>query len=114
MLNEPKLLNDLKLMLGFENDNSVDEKLKLIISTTAARLLVHLEGRGSVPEELEYIVLEVSIIRFNKIGSEGMKSQAVEGESMTFDDNDFNGFMDEIQAYIALYKGAIRGKLRFL
>jgi hypothetical protein len=107
------MLNDLKLMLGFENDNSVDEKLKLIISTSTARLKVLLGGLEP-PEDLFYIIREVSVIRFNKIGSEGMKSQSVEGESMTFDDNDFNGFMDEIQAFLDTQQDSARGKLRFL
>lgn len=107
------MLKGLKLMLGFENDDTVDAKLKLIISTSTARLKVLLGGLEP-PEDLEYIIREVSIIRFNKIGSEGMRSQAVEGESMTFDDNDFNGFMDEIQAFLDSQTDSARGKLRFL
>ena len=106
------MLNELKLLLGIADD-SLDEKLKLIISTATARLRVLLGGLEP-PESLEYIIREVSIIRFNKIGSEGMKSQTVEGESMTFDDNDFSGFMDEIQAFLDTQKDSVRGKVRFL
>lgn len=108
------MLNDLKLMLGFApEDTSNDAKLKLIISTSTARLKVLLGGLEP-PKSLDYIIREVSIIRFNKIGSEGMKSQSVEGESMTFDDNDFNGFMDEIQAFLDTQEENVRGKVRFL
>lgn len=106
------MLNELKLLLGI-TDDSVDAKLLLIISTATARLKVLLGGLEP-PESLDYIVREVSIIRFNKIGSEGMKSQTVEGESMTFDDNDFSGFMDEIQAFLDTQKESVRGKVRFL
>jgi hypothetical protein len=106
------MLNELKLLLGI-TDESLDEKLKLIISTATARLRVLLGGLEP-PESLEYIIREVSIIRFNKIGSEGMKSQTVEGESMTFDENDFSGFMDEIQAFLDTQKESVRGKVRFL
>ena len=106
------MLNDLKLVLGILDD-SQDEKLKLIISTATARLRVLLGGLEP-PESLEYIIREVSIIRFNKIGSEGMKNQTVEGESMTFDENDFSGFMDEIQAFLDTQKDSVRGKVRFL
>lgn len=106
------MLNDLKLLLGILDD-SQDEKLKLIISTATARLRVLLGGLEP-PESLEYIIREVSIIRFNKIGSEGMKNQTVEGESMTFDENDFSGFMDEIQAFLDTQKDSVRGKVRFL
>lgn len=106
------MLNELKLLLGILDD-SQDEKLKLIISTATARLKVLLGGLEP-PESLDYIIREVSIIRFNKIGSEGMKSQTVEGESMTFDNNDFSGFMDEIQAFLDTQKDSVRGKVRFL
>lgn len=106
------MLNDLKLLLGIEGE-SLDEKLKLIIATATARLKVLLGGIEP-PDSLEYIIREVAIIRFNKIGSEGMKSQTVEGESMTFDDNDFSGFMDEIQAYLESQKESARGRVRFL
>lgn len=106
------MLNELKLLLGILDD-SQDEKLKLIISTATARLRMLLGGLEP-PESLEYIIREVSIIRFNKIGSEGMKSQTVEGESMAFDENDFSGFMDEIQAFLDTQKDSVRGKVRFL
>lgn len=106
------MLNELKLLLGILDD-SQDEKLKLIISTATARLRVLLGGLEP-PESLEYIIREVSVIRFNKIGSEGMKSQTVEGESMTFDENDFSGFMDDIQAFLDTQKDSVRGKVRFL
>ncbi len=108
------MLNELKLLLGIASDDySLDEKLRLIISTASARLKVLLGG-VEPPASLDYIIREVSIIRFNKIGSEGMKSQTVEGESMTFDDNDFSGFMDEIQAYLESQKESARGRVRFL
>ena len=106
------MLNELKLLLGI-TDDSLDAKLKLIISTATARLRVLLGGIEP-PESLEYIIREVSVIRFNKIGSEGMKNQTVEGESMTFDENDFSGFMDEIQAFLDTQKESVRGKVRFL
>lgn len=106
------MLNELKLLLGIADD-SLDEKLKLIISTSTARLKVLLGGIEP-PESLEYIIREVSIIRFNKIGSEGMKSQTVEGESMTFDDGDFVGFMNEIQAFLDTQNESKRGRVRFL
>ena len=106
------MLNELKLLLGILDD-SQDEKLKLIISTATARLRVLLGGLEP-PESLAYIIREVSVIRFNKIGSEGMKNQTVEGESMTFDENDFSGFMDEIQAFLDTQKDSVRGKVRFL
>ena len=108
------MLNDLKLMLGIASDDtSMDAKLQLIISSATARLKMLLGG-VEPPESLEYIIREVAVIRFNKIGSEGMASHTVEGESLTFADNDFSGFMDDIQAFLDTQKESKRGRVRFI
>ena len=108
------MLNDLKLMLGIDlSDTSLDDKLKLIISAVTARLTVLLGG-VEPPESLDYIIREVSIIRFNKIGSEGMTSHSVEGESLTFTDSDFAGYMDDIASYLETQKEIAKGRVRFL
>jgi hypothetical protein len=53
-------------------------------------------------------------MRFNRIGSEGLSSHSVEGESLSFTGSDFDGFMGEIQAWLDLQKESTRGKVRFL
>lgn len=108
------MLNDLKLMLGIDTEDSTeDAKLKLIISDATARLKTLLGGIQP-PESLNYIIRDVSIIRFNKIGSEGMASHSVEGESLSFAVDDFSGFADDIQAFLDTQKESVRGKVRFL
>lgn len=108
------MLNELKLMLGIDaNDTSIDAKLELIISTATARLKLLLGGTEP-PDSMNHIVREVAIIRFNKIGSEGMASHTVEGESFTFTEDDFAHFADEIQAYLDSQSNNKRGKVRFL
>lgn len=108
------MLNDLKLMLGIAaTDTSMDDRLKLIISAATARIKTLLGGIEP-PESLDYIVREVSIIRFNRIGSEGMTSHTVEGESISFSDSDFDSFADDIQAFLDTQKDSARGRVRFL
>lgn len=108
------MLEDMKILLGIDSaDVSIDPKLKLIISNATARLKLLLGGIEP-PEEMEHIILEVAIIRFNRVGSEGMSSHSVEGESNSFGDNDFAAFADEIQAFLYSQKDSTRGKLRFL
>lgn len=106
------MLENLKLMLGIA-DTDRDALLKLIISNTTTRLKILLGGIEP-PEELDHIILDVAIIRYNKIGSEGLSSHTVEGESQSFSSGDFDGYMDEIQAYLDSQETAIRGKVRFL
>lgn len=106
------MLSEVKLLLGIE-DTSRDSLLELLISTATARLKTLLGGLEP-PDSLSYIVRDVAIIRFNKIGSEGVDSHTVEGESMTFTEDDFSQFKDEIQAFIDTQKESARGKVRFL
>lgn len=108
------MLDNVKLMLGIApTETDRDELLSLIISGATSRLKVLLGG-VEPPDSLSYIILNVSIIRFNKIGSEGMASHTIEGESQQFTDNDFAGFMNDIQAWLDTQKDNARGKVRFL
>lgn len=110
------MLENLKMMLGFsaeDVDEERDSRLRLILSNTTARLKLLLGGIEP-PEDMDHIILEVAIIRFNRIGSEGMSSHSIEGESLAFSADDFSGYMDEIQAYLENQKESARGKVRFL
>ena len=108
------MLEDLKIMLGIaEDEHSLDPKLNIILAAAKERLKILLKGLD-VPDEMNYIVTDAAIIRFNKIGSEGLSSHTVEGESLSFSDNDFAGYMDDIQLYLDSRKEADKGKVRFL
>lgn len=110
------MLEYVKIMLGF-GENDVDEerdaRLRLIISNTTARLKLLLGGIDP-PDELDPIIIEVSVIRFNRIGSEGMTGHSVEGESTNYTDDDFAPYASEIQAFLDSQKNGTRGKVRFL
>ena len=108
------MLENLKMLLGIESsDTSLDGRLNLLLSYATARLQALLGGIAP-PERMEYIIVEGAVIRFNRIGSEGISSHSVEGESLQFTDNDFAGFSDEIQAFLESQESGNRGKLRFL
>ena len=110
------MLSNLIILLGLnesELDDAMKSKLNLIISGATARLKLLLGG-AEPPEEMNHIILDVSAARFNRIGSEGLTGHTVEGESLSFTDNDFSQFSDEIQAWLEQQKDSGRGKLVFL
>lgn len=108
------MLDNLKMMLGIAaEDTDLDTKLKLILTNTTARLKLLLGGIDP-PDEMNHIILDVAIMRFNRIGSEGLTSHSVEGESLSFTDSDFAGFTAEIQAWLDSQKESTRGKVRFI
>lgn len=108
------MLENIKELLGIaKDDTSMDSRLNIIISATKSRLKVLLGGMD-VPDTLGYIVTDVSIMRFNRIGSEGLSSHTVEGENLSFSNNDFESYMDDIQSYLDCQKENKKGKVRFL
>lgn len=110
------MLEKLIILLGFSEDDvtpDLEEKLELILDSVQARLK-NLLGGLEIPDSMEYIVIEVAISRFNRIGSENMSSHSVAGESITYTENDFAPYMDEIQAFLNSQEGYSIGKARFI
>lgn len=108
------MLYKLKIMLGIAaNETDQDERLNLIISGATARLQRRLGGIEP-PEEMQDIILDLSLKRFNRIGAEGMSSHAVEGESYTFTDDDLKEYEQDIQDFLEAQNGSKRGKVRFI
>lgn len=113
-MNEAEILQDVRILLGFDRaDDGEDEKLKRIITSVKGRLKLLLGG-VEPPAEMQHIVTDVSLVRFNRIGSEGVGNHSVGGESMTFQDSDFAGYMSEIRAYLEYQGKGTKGGLRFL
>lgn len=109
------MLKDLKLLLGIDpEDKTQDKKLQWILKSARARLKVLLGGLDP-PPEMGHIITEVAVIRFNRIGSDGMTINNVEGEDQHFSSSDFSGFMDEIHAWLDTQNpNSRRGGFRFL
>ena len=75
-------------------------QVEVIYNNIAERLLHRIKDT-EVPLELEYIVDEATIRRFNRIGSEGMKSESVEGHSVTYlDEDELAPYESVIVAYL--------------
>ena len=112
-------LEEVRLLLGL-TDNLQDKALESIVTITTQRLLNRLHGAPeAVPPELSYIVTEVSIARFNRLGSEHLKSDSAEEHTMTWYDNDdmFLPFHAEIERWNAAAAGraaATPGRVIFL
>lgn len=105
------MLARIKTLLAIADD-SQDEKLQTILELTISRL-ASLLGTDTVPSSMDYIAIEVAVRRFNRIGSEGMSSHGVEGESISFQENDFSDFMDEIDTWRREQKNP-KARIRFL
>ena len=112
-------LAEVRMLLGL-TDTLQDEALVVILEMVTQRLLNRLHGSPTdVPRELSYIVTEVAIARFNRLGSEHLKSDSDEGHTMTWYDNDdmFLPFHAEIERWNAAAAGrtaATPGRVIFI
>lgn len=93
-------LSDLKTMLQIKDDKR-DSILELIIKNTTSALSfkLGLKADTNVPSELDFILLEVAVKRYNRLANEGMSSYSQEGQSITFSTNDFDEFTNDIDAW---------------
>lgn len=103
------MLEDIKLLLGIEEDDE-DKLLELLHSTAKRQVLSKLRGLDKdiqfIPDDLSHIPMELVVIRYNKIGSEGIEQENVEGYSATYGSNDLSSYTEEIQEYINNKSGA--------
>lgn len=110
------MLDKILILLGLDNPTeAIQDKVETIMELTKQRLMLML-GQPIVPDALSYVVVEVTIARYNRIGSEGVSSHSVSNESMTWTDDDFKPYMDDIQAWLNAQEDPLttRGKVRFI
>lgn len=106
---ENEILDDLKLLKGID-DELQDNLLKLIIKQSYKAVLSRIntlrkEKLKKVPSDLDWVVLEVSTNRFNRLNSEGMKSKTEEGSRL-----EWEGLLDEYETYFDEYADDPEGK----
>ena len=89
------LLNRVKTLLGI-TDN--DELIYEIIEITKEKILNYINQK-ELPGELEFILAEMAISRFNKIGSEGFSSESTDGKSISYED-DFEIYKQYLDDYL--------------
>lgn len=91
-------LDDLKTALQLKT-NEYDDLLRLYLGDATDALKLLLSIKNDLPAELEHIVRAVAVKKFNRLKNEGMASYSQDGESITFNSNDFDDFKDEIEQY---------------
>jgi len=105
-------LQEVKVFLSIAATDR-DGLLGLLLDNAQTQLISRLDG-DVIPAELQYIVDEVAIIRFNRIGSEGMATESVEGHSAKYELNDFARFENDVSRYNSKKLDSKIGVVRFL
>ena len=101
------LLNRIKTLLNVEGN---EELITEIVNITEAKILNYINAI-EMPVELEFVLIELSVQRFNRIGSEGIASESIDGKSVSYDD-DFVGYKHYLDDYIS--RNSVRKGYRLL
>ena len=89
------LLNRIKTLLSI-TDN--DELIYEIVEITKSKILNYI-NQEELPQELEFILVEMAVSRFNKVGSEGFVSESTDGKSISYED-DFENYKQYLDDYL--------------
>lgn len=97
------LIDQIKLLKGIQDDLQ-DELLELIIDESEQRILGLINSDRKIPldvlpKELDYIIRDVSIKRFNKLNSEGATADSEEGRSFNWE----NSYLSEYESILYRY-----------
>ena len=107
-------LIETKTLLGVDNER-VDVIYDMYEKRLLRRIQRSLPDTVTIPPELEYILTECTIARYNRIGSEGMQSESMDGHSANYVDKDLRDYEPDILDYLSEgVDDGKRGRVRFL
>lgn len=91
-------MNNAQILLN----GTPDEKLEVIRQNVISqmRILLNLTPQEQIPEELSFIVDNVTVARFNRLGNEGMKTYENDGIKIQYDQTDFDPYMIFINQWL--------------
>lgn len=109
--------NDIQRMqalLGIELDDADKEgRVEAYIVQAKQAIMVYIRkylDDDNFPIELNYLVDQLTLAKYNKFHNEGMNSISEEGLSMTFNSNDLKDYLSDIEAWIdSTGKGDLTG-----
>ena len=106
-------LDNIKILLGLEEDDSQDEILTILLSNAVSTINVYL-GVTELPQELNFVAEQLAIIKFNKLGSEGIQTEKIDVLSTTYQSDELASFKAVLDVSKANNNLATTKRIKFL
>lgn len=84
------IIEDVKILLDI-SDNLQDDLLEQLKKQVESHFKVY-ANIDMIDEKYNFIIVDVVVKRFNRLGAEGMKVQSIQGASATYDYDDFKTY----------------------
>lgn len=104
------ILSEVKISLGSSSFDK-DELLLSLINRNSKAILNYIKEK-EVPKDLEYIVAELVIARYNRIGSEGLNSENSDGVSFSYNNNSLDTYKKDLDKWISNNKAQSTKRVR--
>ncbi|MDV8945887.1 phage head-tail connector protein [Limosilactobacillus reuteri] len=98
--------NDIQRMqtlLGIELDDDDRDRVETYIVQAKQAIMIYIRkylDDDTFPTELNYLVDQLTLAKYNKFHNEGMNSISEEGLSMSFNSNELKDYLPDIEAWI--------------
>lgn len=102
-LNSGNDVKRIETLLGLDLDEKDEARVAIYIQQAKQAIMVYIRPYleyNYFPTELNYLVDQLALAKYNKFHNEGTNSISEEGLSMTFDSNDLTNYLPDIQAWI--------------
>lgn len=91
-------LDNIKVLLSLTEDNSQDEILAILLLNASKMICVYL-GIEELPTTLEFVAEDMAVMKYRKLGAEGVRQEKIDVLSTTYVTNDLNPFKDILNQY---------------
>ena len=100
-------LDNIKLLLSLANDDSQDEILEVLLNNAVNTIKVYL-GIDYVPRELEFVAEQMTVIKYRRLGAEGIETEKIDVLSTKYEKDDIKPFKEILTMYKANTLGGRR------
>ena len=91
-------LDNVKVLLSLTDDSSQDELLTVLLNNAVSTIILYL-GVEDIPDELTFIAEQMTVIKYRRIGVEGIDTEKIDVLSTKYITDDLKPFISMLDRY---------------
>lgn len=91
-------LDNVKVLLSLTDDSSQDELLTVLLNNAVSTIILYL-GVEDIPDELTFIAEQMTVIKYRRIGAEGIDTEKIDVLSTKYIADDLKPFTSMLDRY---------------
>lgn len=91
-------IDNVKILLSLVDDDSQDELLAVLLSNAMNTIKLYL-GVDTMPSELSFIAEQMTVVKYRRIGAEGIHTEKIDVLSTRYVEDDLKPFKELLIQY---------------